>query len=266
MASYTTTNQPLPYQVPYLQDYWARAQDVANQPYQASPSQYVAPNPYEQASWQATANRAMEGSPVMGAANQTLQNIVSGGMMNGNPYLDQQISNAQADTVKAWNNVAKPAWDTAMQRSGSFGNHNVMAAAADAGSTLQQNLGRISSDMRSRAYDTERGYMQQALGMAPTFAAQDYYDAAQLGNAGMQMRNAQQGAADQNYRWWQEAQNYPRQQLGLLGQSLGIGGGSQQTVTQPDPSTLSKVVGGALVGSQLGNLFGGWNWLGGVKP
>ena len=258
MATYTTTNAPLPWQEPYLQDYMGRAQELANQPYNPSPQTFVGPNPTLQGAWQATANRAIQGSPVMGAANTQLQNIVSGGFMGGNPYLNDAISNAQGDLTRAWNTVQKPAWEKAMQGSGSFGNTGVMEYANNAQNDLQRNLGRISSDMRFNNYSNERGLMQSALGMAPTFANQDYVDAAQLQNVGQQMQGFDQGQADQNYRWWQEAQNFPRQQLAQYGQALGVGGGGTTTQTAPDPSRASQLVGGALTGAQLYKmLFGG---------
>lgn len=258
MATYSTTNAPLPWMEPYMQDYMARAMQFANQGYNQSPSTYTQANPYLTQGWQAGYNRAMQGSPMMGMANSQLMNIMGGGMMNNNPYLDQSIADAQGDVVKAWNQVQKPAWDTAMQRSGSFGNTGVIQSQMQAGDTLQQNLGRIASDMRGNAYNTERGYMQQALGMAPQFAMSDYNDINMLLGIGNQAQQFQQGQADQNYRWWQEAQNFPMMQLGIYGQALGMNPGGTTTQTQPDPSTLSQVVGGALTGSQLFNLlFGG---------
>lgn len=258
MATYTTTNAPLPWQEPYLQDYMGRAMEVANQPYNASPQTYTGPNPTLQASWQATANRAMQGSPVMSQANQQLTNIMGGGFMQGNPFLNQQIESAQGDLLRSYNLMAKPAWDKAMQNSGSFGNTGVMEYQQNAQNDLMRNLGRIGSDMRFQNYATERGLMQNALGMAPTFANQDYVDANALQNVGQQMQGFDQGQADQNYRWWQEAQNFPRQQLAAYGQALGVGGGGVSTQTAPDPSKGSQLLGGALTGAALYKmLFGG---------
>jgi hypothetical protein len=255
MAALTTTNQPLPWVQPYMQDYLARSQEVANQGYQQSPGTYTAPNPYLQQGWEATANRAMQGSPVMGAANTQLQNIIGGGMMGQNPYLSESIANAQGDLTSAWNQVQKPAWDTAMQRSGSYGNTGIAQANGFAQNGLQQQLGRVASDMRSNAYNTERGYMQQALGMAPGFANQDYVDSNALLNVGQQAQGFNQAAQNQNMDWFKEAQAFPQQQLGLLGNALGMSQGSQQTQQTPDPSKTSQIVGGALVGSQLADYW-----------
>lgn len=251
MASYTTTSAPLPWLEPYMQDAMARAQQVANTPYQQSPGTYTGPNDYLQAGWQATANRALQGSPTMNAANQTLQNTLSGGFLNGNPYLDQQVQAAQGDLVNAWNQVSKPQWDMAMQGSGSFGNTGVAQSAGFGADSLQRNLGRVANDMRFNAYNTERGYQQNALGMAPTYAQQDYNDANALLQVGAQAQGFDQAQQNQNQQWFQDARQYPQQQLNSYLAALGLNPGGTTTQTQPDPSTASQVVGGALTGSAL---------------
>jgi hypothetical protein len=255
MAQYTTSNAPLPEVRPYYSDFLARTQETANQPYRQSPGTYTGPNPYLQAGWEATANRAMQGSPTMGAANETLQKTLSGGFMGANPYLDQSIQNAQGDLTTAWNRVQKPAWDKAMQASGSFGHSGIQQANGYAADSLQQQLGRVASDMRGNAYNTERGFMQQALSMAPQYANQDYVDSRALLDVGNQAQQFQQAAQNQNQNWFTEAQQYPQQQLGLLGNALGLNQGSVQTQSQPDPSKTSQIVGGALTGAQLAQMF-----------
>ena len=259
MADYTTTtNAGLPgWLQPYAQGYINRAQATADQPYQQYTGQRVADlNPYQTQGLDAQAQRAMSGSPVMSAANQTLTNTINGGYLQGNPYLDQQISAAQGDLTRSWNNVQKPAWDTAMQRSGSFGNTGVMQANADAQNTLQQNLGRIGSDMRFSAYNAERGYQNGALGLAPSYAANDYNDINQLQNAGKTYQNQNQSLLDANYQQYLDSRNYPNQQLDTFGNALGkLNWGGQTSQTTPGPSTGSQLLGGALVGSSLYNLL-----------
>lgn len=251
MAETTTTTSAPDWMRPYQQDYLGRAQEIANQPYRQSPGTYTGPNPYLTQAWSATANRAMQGSPVMGAANSQLMNTMNGGFMNANPYLEQQVSNAQGDLTKAWNQVAKPQWDKAMQKSGSFGNTGVAQAAGFGADSLQQNLGRVATDMRGNAYGQERNFMQQAMMAAPTFANQDYIDAQQLMNVGNQAQQFSQAAQNQNNDWFSQAQQYPQNQLGFMGQALGMNNGSTQTQTTPDPSRTSQVVGGAMTGAAL---------------
>lgn len=298
MSIYTTTNAPLPWMELYLQDYMGRAQDVANTPYNASPQTYTGPNNLLTQGWQAVANRAMQGSPVMSQANQQLQNTMSGGYLGrqaagnpylgasnpyaqmNNPYLQQSIDNAQGDLARNYNLTQKPAWDKAMQNSGSFGNTGVMEYAQNDRNNLMQTMGRIGTDMRMGAYNQqanlmenqvgrlfnagesqagrqdgitgqERGFQQAAMGMAPSFANQDYVDANNLLNAGQQRQGFDQGQADQNYRWWQEAQNYPQQRLAAYGNALGVGQGGTSTQQAPDPSKASQLLGGGLTGAAI---------------
>ena len=88
--AYTTQNTPLPWVTPYAQDYLARAQEIANTGYTPSPTQSAQPNEALNTGWQAIAQRAMQGSPVMSAANQQLQDTIQGKYLQGNPYLDSQ--------------------------------------------------------------------------------------------------------------------------------------------------------------------------------
>ena len=262
MADMTsTTNTGLPsWMQPYAQGYLNRAQTVADSPYQQFTGQRTAEmTPWQTQGLNAQAQRGMEGSPVMGAANQQLMNTINGGFVGSNPYLDSQIGQAQGDLVKSWNTVAKPQWDTAMSRSGSFGNSGIMQAGADSQGLLQQNLGRISTDMRGAAYNTERGMQNAALGMAPVYANQDYIDANALQQAGQGFMGQQQKQLDSNYQQFLDSRNYPQQQLDTFGKALGaLNYGSQSTNTQPGPSTGAQLAGGAITGAALYNmLFGG---------
>lgn len=302
MTTYTTTNAPLPWMETYLQDYVKGAEKQYKTDYLASPGTYTAPNDTLKSGWQAITNRAVQGSPVMSAANQQLQNTMGGQYLNrqatanpylnvgnpyaqmNNPFLDQSIANAQGDLLRSYNLMQKPAWDKTMQGSGSFGNTGVMEYAQNAQNDLMRNLGRIGNDMRMGAYNqqanlmenqvgrmfnagqdfagrqdaitgAERGYQQAAMGLAPTFANQDYVDANALLNVGNQQQQSNQGQADQNYRWWQEKQNFDQQRLNNYGQALGINAGSTNTQTAPDPSTASQLLGGGLTGAMIYKLL-----------
>ena len=257
----TTTQQsgPPEWMVPYLQDYFGRAQDVANTPYQQSPGTFAGPNDTLQAGWQTTANRAMNGSGTMDAANKQLTNTINGGGFN-NPYLSQQVKNAQGDLTSAWNNVQAPQFDKMMAGSGSFGNSGVSQYAGMAAGDLQKNLARISTDMRGNAYNTERSNQMAATMAAPTFAQNDYIDANALMNVGTQQQGFNQAATNQNQKWWEEANGYSQNQLNAYGGALGMNAGQNSTTTSPGASTTSQVIGGALAGSQIMPwLTGAWN-------
>lgn len=259
MADMTSTTSMPSWVQPYAAGFLNRAQQVADTPYQAYTGQMVAPmNQWQQQGLQAQAQRAMTGSPVTSAAQQNITSTLNGDFLGqSNPYLNSQIQAAQGDLTTAWNNTAIPSWSRAMQGSGSFGNSGVMQAQQAAASDLQKNLGRVSSDMRFNAYNTERQNQMSALGLAPSIANQDYADIAQLTNAGNAYQTQQQKVNDADYQQYLRQMQYPQQQLDIMRSALG-GVNFGNTTTTPGPSTASQLVGGALTGASLYNLlFGG---------
>jgi hypothetical protein len=163
-GSDTTTVQNFPdWAVPTAQDYLGRATQVADLPYTPYTGSTVADvNPYQMGGYQAIAARAAGGSPVMDAASGELQRTLGGGYLNNNPHLDRLVSQGQDDVMRRM--------DTLAARSGSFGNSGV-------NESTMRGLGDVSAQIRGADYARERGYMQSALGMAPTIANQDYTDA-----------------------------------------------------------------------------------------
>lgn len=259
MATYTTTNAPLPWMEPYLQDYMGRAQDVANTPYQQGPGTYTGPNAMLTGGWEATTARAQQGSPVMGSANTQLQKNIEGGYLapDSNPYLPKYVQAAQQDTVNAYNQVQVPQWAKAMQSSGSFGNSGVSEYAAMDASNLQRNLGNMANTAYMGAYNADRDRQQASTMAAPQFANQDYTDIRALLDVGQQAQGYDQAQQNQQQQFFQQAQQYPQQQLDAYGRALGTGTGGTSTQQAPDPSTASQLLGGGLTGIALYNLLMG---------
>lgn len=232
-----------PYAMPYAMDYLQRAQQVANTPYTQSPSQYVGPNAYMQDAWKGVTQTAQGGATQNPYASMQ------------NPELQRQIRGAQGDLAKSWNDVQMPAWSKAMANSGSFGNSGVMQATGNAMGDLSRAMGDIGSNMRFNAYN-------QAANLSENFANRNdafkQWGAGAQMNIGNQMQGFNQAQANQNYNWWQQAQQYPQQQLNVLGNALGVAGGNSQTVNQPGPSQAGQFLGGALAGAQIGNLMNWW--------
>lgn len=283
--TYTSSTSMPSWAQPYAQGYLQRAQAVADNPYQQYTGQMVADmSPWQTQAYQGIAQRAMSGSPVMSAANGALTGYF-GGQSPGatqnpyagsNPYLQQNIDAAQGDLARNWNNVAAPAWGSANQRSGSFGNAGLAMAENNARSDLQRNMGQIGSQMRMQdytqqqqlgesfagrndaAYNNAQSRGLSALGMAPTFANQDYTDLSQLQSAGAAYQTQNQNLLNNAYSQFTEARNYPQTQLDIMGNALGKSYGQQTTQTAPGTSTGANVLGGALTGLTLYNaLFGG---------
>lgn len=242
-GSDTTTVQNFPeWAIPYAQDYQQFAREVASRPYEGYEGQTVAQlNPYQTGGYNAIAQRAMQGSPVSDAAATNLTATLRGDYLNeGNPYLTQQIDRASGDVMRNM--------DVLNARSGSFGNSGIQENTA-------RSLGDIAGNMRYQAYDAERNRQQQAIGMAPTIANQDYFDAQQLLNAGQGFQGAEQANLTDQYNRFTEARNYPQEQLATMGRGLGLGSGS--TTTGPGSNNLAQGLGTAMA------LYGAYNGYGG---
>jgi hypothetical protein len=180
-GSESTTSGPPEWAVPFFQNFAQRAQQTADLPYQPYSGATVSQlNSYQTAGLDAAAARAMQGSPVTNAASGELQRTLSGGYLNGNPYLDGVVNKAQGDVIRNYNDVAKPALESAMVRSGSFGNSGLQQMQGAQQQQLQDSLGNISTQIRGTDYANERNRMQGAVGMAPSIANQDYTDAQAL--------------------------------------------------------------------------------------
>ena len=240
---------------PYQQGYLNAAGTAAQNPYVQSPTQVAQPNATQQAGYEALANRAQSGSPLMSAATGQLQNTINGGYLNNNPYLQSMIDASQGDVVRSYNNVAKPALEASMVRSGSFGNSGLQQSQLDQQNQLQQNLGRISGDMRFNNYTQERNFQNQAIARAPEFANNDYLDIQNLVRAGDMMQAPIDAQNKQNLQWWQESRDEPLRQLGILGGALQTVGNPTDPPKTPSTSTAASVLGGALTGAQLYSLL-----------
>lgn len=159
-------------------------------------------------------DRAMNGSPVMTQANQTLTDTLKGGQTN--PYLDSMVQKAQGGVM---GNMA-----ALEKRSGSFGNSGIAEQGA-------KQMGDIATSMYGNAYNTDRANQMQALGMAQSYGNQGYTDAAQLMKAGQTKQDATQQGLDFNYNQFQEQQNTPYKQMGAYSGLLGSSGSTGSSTT-----------------------------------
>lgn len=231
MSSTTVQNFP-DWAVPYAQDFLGRAGQVADLPYQPYGGATVAGfNPYQTGAYNAIAQRAAGGSPVINAASGEVQRSLSGGYLNSNPYLDAMVDRSAADIRR---NMQAIEGQTA-----GYGNTGLAEVTARA-------IGDASSRIRGEDYARERGFMQNALGMALPLGNQDYTDAQQLITAGNAFQGQEQRGLDDAYTRFQEARDYPRQQLGVLGGALGLPMGRTVTETETGGNRFGRALGSLL--------------------
>lgn len=231
-GSSTTTMQPPSYQLPYIKQGLAGAQ----QQYQQGGTPVVPLSQETEAALSGTAARAQNGSPITQGANDLATKTLNGGFLGSNPYLDQTFNRAAMQTQN----------QLASQFAGSGRN---IGASEDLRS---QQLNDLATGIYGGAYDAERNRQQATLGMSGQLANQDYTDLGQL---------AQVGATREGFA--QEQANQPAanldQYLGRVSGNMG-----QTTIAPQNRNRGAGAIGGAMLGSQLGSQYGNWGQLGGA--
>lgn len=229
MATQTTTTSLPAWQLPYAQYGLSQAKNLYDQ---GSP---VVPfSPYSEQAIQGTAQRAQDGSPLVGAANDYVMKSLQGGFLGSNPQLDSMFNRAALQTQN----------QLASQFAGSGRN-----IGASEGLRSQQ-LNDLSTQFYGGAYNMDRQLQQQAAGMAIPLANQDYVDLGQLRGAGSDIENL--------------AGQYANAPGNALDQYLSrVSGNVGSTVSQPIYQNRGAgALGGALVGSQLGSSLSNSPWAG----
>ena len=185
--------------------------DLYNKQWQGYGSpRYADLNDTQQQALQGIADRATGGSDLWNQAQGSLQQMMGD---QQNPYLDQQVANAQKSLVDSYNLTTKPQLESAMVGSGSFGNSGLQQMQQQSQNQLQQNLGNVATQMYGDAFNTNQANRLQALGMAQGFANQDYTDLNQLLGAGNTYQDQAQNNADFAYDQWQQQQDDPYRKL-----------------------------------------------------
>lgn len=285
----TTTSAPPAWLQPYLQNYMAQGSKVAGQPYKPYTGQTVAGlNSTQYGAMDAIAKRATQGTPEQSAGRRELTGTLGGGYLghqsavnpyasDANPYLQKNIDAAQGDVMRNFNTIAAPSYGTANARSGSFGNAGLAMVENEGRRGVADELGRISSGMRMAdynrrgdltesavnrnegAYQSERNRMQGALGMVPGFANMDYQDAQALMGVGDRLQGQTQAGLDDQFDRFNEARNYPQQQLDVLSRLFGNQSTgqttNQQLPKQPGTNKAAGAIGGGLAGAQMGSMI-----------
>lgn len=178
-----------------------------------------------------------------------------------NPYLTDKIDQAQGDLVRNYNLTTQPAYNTAMAKSGSFGNAGVQQMNENAQRNLQQSLGDISTNMRGNDYRDQQNMYQWDQGFNRSLFNDAY--AQNMGNlqagvgllgtmAGYNANDLTNGNTIQNtpYNYWSQFSNAANSIANGFGTTTGTmsGGGSNPLMA-------------GLGGAQLGrSLWGSSNW------
>lgn len=213
----TTTNQTvIPEEVkPLLSQYLSQAQTLSQQP----GSNAMMDRGAAQASWQA--DNAYSG---INAARAGLMDVAAGQGYDQNPYFDATVQKSMGDITRNYQEAIAPQTDANFARAGAFGGSAWQQANERNQRGLGEALGNTSNAMRSGNYSQERQNQMQAYGLLPS-----------VSQAGM-------GVAKNLYGMGQNVQNQDANQLGILGQAVGVGmGGAGQSTTGANPNYRSPL-------------------------
>lgn len=176
----TTTASPWGPQATQLENLFNTAGNLSQTPLQYYPGSTVAGFTPDQLNAQnLTRERALSGSPLVKAAQGYTQDLISGKYLSpdSNPFL--------RDTYNRALETSMPQLSTAAVGSGRSG--------SDMQALIENDLrSRLATDIYGGAYNTERGYQNNAVNFAPTLANQDYYDIGNLAALGQDIQSMNQ--------------------------------------------------------------------------
>lgn len=206
-------------------------------------------SPETQKALQLQTKRALNGSPVMDAAQGQLTNTLSGDYLSaGNPYFQGMMDNVGASV--------RPQLDSQFEGAGRYGSGAHQKAMADA-------LAQAGTQAAYQNYSAERGNQIKGMLFAPEMAKADYQDIAALSEVGGAKEAYQQdllNAAQARYNW--NANRYATSLQNYANLVSGnYGGTTQGTMTAPgvQRNRLGGALGGAASGAAAGTaIMPGW--------
>lgn len=234
----TTVNTPWSGVQPYITDYLKRSQDQSNTGFDFNEGDQISPfSPEQQYGLSMTTQRAIDGSPVMNAAQGNAFNTLQGNFMSpdSNPWLKENVDTAMNDVTGRINSQ--------------FGNNNFGGTAHQ--ETLGRGLGQVAAGMYGQNYDSERARQMQTMGLAPQMAESDYRDAQALLGVGDARQQLSQSYLDQANGLFNQNNQFPQTQLDNYGRavSIGMGAGGNSSTTGPNPNQRSGIA--DLIGTGL---------------
>lgn len=200
---------------------------------------YISPSTQTQTAMQAAQNRALAGNPLLPAAQQQQQDVISGQYLNANPYFNQAIAGAGQAATQTYYDALNAATSGA-SRAGRYGSNVMQEQQNRAANTFANTLANKYGELAYSNYGAERARQEAAAAQAPTLAAADYADIQQLANVGKLGEQYQQTALQADIDRFNFEQNKPYQKLSAyLGAAYGAPTG---TVSTTQSSGGGKIV------------------------
>jgi hypothetical protein len=267
----TSTSGPNPFVQPFLQQ---GVTDLSNY-YNANPTapgyypgSTIAPaSAATQAATGALFNRGAQGSVFMPAANNLVEDTLTGKYLDPtkNPYLQAALTAGYNTQNEQFNNVTAPAERAQFEGSGRNLGGADMGTYLQARKNLDQTQSNATAQAEEGAYNNERGLQNATLGMLPSFQNMDYQNIGAMQQAGANTDAANQAAinaAVARYNYGTTAQpnyisdflarigaGYPGGQTTGTGTSSGTSSGMSYASLTPASNPTASGIGAGLAGA-----------------
>jgi hypothetical protein len=231
----STTSTDIP---KWLKPYVTYGLNEAQTLYQSQTPQYypgqtwISPSQQTQAGLQAAQQRALQGNPLLPAAQQQQQDVISGQYLGVNPYLRQALQGGADIATQQYYDALKGGRSGAVMagRMGSGAQQNIESRSEQ---NLANALTSQAGQLAYQNYAAERARQEAAAMGAPGLAQADYMDIQQLMNVGQTAEDYQQRALEGDVARFNFQQQSPYEKLSAyLGAVYGAPVPMQQTTTQ----------------------------------
>lgn len=213
---------------------------------------YISPSASTQSALQAAQTRAMQGSPLIPAAQQqTLANI-QGAYLGGNPFFQGAFQPAARAAQQSFYD-ALGGISSRASAAGRYGSGSMQDLENRAMGQFSQALSDTAGKLAYQNYAAERGRQMAAMGAAPEMAAADYGDIQRLMTVGQAQESYQQAALQDAINRFNYQQNLPSAKLQqFLSAAYGAPMGGITTSMVPSYSNqFANVLGGGVAGYAL---------------
>ena len=214
---------------------------------------YAEWNANEQDGIDALVTRADEGSSIVQKGIDLLEDIFDGTKLNANIKLDDAYTKKADISKQQFAEEILPALESEMLSIGMLGSsgHNILQAMA-AEKTLAI-LTEASKDIYFDDYETARDIQENALGHGIVYGSESTRNAELLRQAGLYIREYNQGNLEDAYRRWLANQVHAITKLEILGNAIRATIGSGVTKTEPfyRPKPIAQLAGLAMAGAGL---------------
>lgn len=235
---------------PAAQQYVQNAQDLSQTPFTPYPGQGVAPmNADQQAAMSQARTLAMQGDPSVNAARAQQANVVGGGMLNSNPYIDQVARGIGDRMGEAYATGTRGRLTAGFQQSGNDPRYS-SAYEQTVGNTdraFADSVGQTMAGLYGDNYRQERSAQDLASRFSPQFASDMRTNTEGLLSAGNQQQQQQQNVTNFDYGQFQQRQQWPFKMNEQLGSAINPAFG-QTTTTDDGVPWWARALGGASAG------------------